>query len=142
MKDADILLRWRNDPQTRKSSKNSDLIPMKQHVKWLMSSLKDKNRKIHIAERGRVPVGTIRTDYLNGVNELSWTIAPEARGRGIGKEMVALFVKQIDTPIRAEIKIDNDTSKHIAEYADIDLFREENGMLYYQRPATFGSKKN
>ena len=37
-----------------------------------------------------VPVGTVRADHSKGVYELSWTVAPAARGQGVAKEMVAM----------------------------------------------------
>jgi RimJ/RimL family protein N-acetyltransferase len=129
--DAGILLKWRNDPLTRKSSKNSSLITMKQHIRWLTASFKDKNRRINIVEYNKIPVGTIRTDYSEGFTELSWTVAPEARGQGIGKRMVMEFMRFVDGPVRAEIKVGNEASKRIAEGAGMKLDREEKGILYY-----------
>jgi RimJ/RimL family protein N-acetyltransferase len=134
--DADILLKWRNDLKTRKSSHSVHKINTKEHIKWLTASLKDSNRKIFIVEYDGALVGTIRTDNLRDVIELSWTVAPNARGCGIGKEMVAHIANKIAKPIQAVVKVGNNASKQIAMYAGMKLIREENGILYYQRPGS------
>ena len=68
-------------------------------------------------------------------HELSWTVAPDARGRGVGKRMVALAASQILAPIRAEVKSDNISSVRIAEHAGMVFEREVNGILHFSRPA-------
>lgn len=138
--DANILLKWRNDPETRKSSHNSQKISKDEHIKWLKTSLKNSNRKIFIVEYKKHPVGTIRSDKKKDITELSWTVAPEARGRGIGKEMVAFFANQIIGPIRAEVKVNNEASKRIVEYAGMKFSYKENEILYYRRLAIDSSK--
>ncbi len=78
-------------------------------------------------------VGTIRTDRVGKSTELSWTVAPEKRGRGFGKEMVAVFTSQIIDPIQAEIKIGNMASIRIAEYSGMKIESEKSGILTYYR---------
>lgn len=131
--DADTLLKWRNDSETRKWSHNVGIVKKSDHVKWLTDSLKNNNRKIYIVEYKKDLVGTIRTDKKDRTIELSWTVAPEARGRGIGKEMIAFFVSRIKVSVRAEIKVGNEASKKIAEYSDMKFDYEKNGILYYSR---------
>jgi len=118
IKDAELLLAWRNDPLTREASRNSGEVPWENHVAWLEKSLLMSERKLYIAEEAGVPVGTVRADRLaNGVQELSWTIAPEARGRGLAKEMVFLFVRKIlpGESLLAVVKAGNTASEKIAE---------------------------
>jgi RimJ/RimL family protein N-acetyltransferase len=135
MEDADLLLRWRNDPATRRASRNSAVISKSEHLAWLSRSLQDKSRKLYIAETNGRPVGTIRTDEQQGACELSWTVAPEMRGRGLGKKMVALAAHRIKVPLRAAVKSGNSASVRIAEHAGMKLEKEKNGFLYFQRPA-------
>ena len=131
--DADLLLKWRNDAKTRASSRNKQEISKKEHEKWLKASLADSNRELYIAEINSIPVGTVRSDYDGQFYELSWTIAPEQRGKGIGKEMVSLITKKINKPVRAEVKKNNTASKRIAEYVGMTLMYEEEGILHFQR---------
>ena len=133
IQDADLLLKWRNDPQTKKASYTKHEIRSDEHITWLIKILNDTNRKLLIAEENGVPVGTIRVDYSDGIYELLWTVAPEMRGRGIGKEMVSIVARQIVSPIRAKIYPGNEASVRIAEYAGMLYDREEDGFLHYRR---------
>lgn len=133
--DLELLLRWRNDLQTRQQSHNSELIELEPHGIWLRSSLSDPNRKLYIAEVAGNPLGTVRVDFLDGKFEISWTIAPTARGKGFGKKIVSLVANQISGEIRAEIKVGNIASIKIAEHAGMLYEREENGILHFSRKA-------
>lgn len=131
--DADMLLDWRNDPETRKFSVNMAKVKKKNHLLWLVGILNCRHRKIFIAEYNGSPVGTVRSDYHENFHELSWTIAPNARGKGLGKKMVAKFAGTIEEPILAKIKKGNDASIHIAEYAGMTFEKKKKKFLYYTR---------
>lgn len=123
--DAEILLEWRNDPETRKVSMNMDIVKWDEHITWLTGVLANPDRELYIAELNGVPVGTIRNDS----GELSWTVAPEHRQKGIGKRMVAL----IDGPVRAKIKHDNLASIKIAESVGMTMKGDYDGIIFYSR---------
>ena len=129
-----MLFEWRNDPFTRNASHKQDLVTHEEHKQWLIAILEDRTRHLYVVEEDRVPIGTVRADLSDGVHKLSWTVAPHARGRGLGKRMVALLATQIDGPIRAEIKVGNTASARIAEYAGMQFVHTENGVMHYQRP--------
>ena len=131
--DADLLLAWRNDPQTRKDSHSSNVISRDNHLAWLAKITTDPMRKLYIAIEHDIPVGTARATYDNRTWELSWTVAPEARGRGVAKRMVRTLAEQITEPIRAEIKPGNQASIRVAEYAGLTFAQEIDGILHYQR---------
>ena len=130
--DAEMLLAWRNDPQTRSASHNEDEIPLTAHLVWLNQLLANPERRLLIAELDGAPVGSVRADRDGGgVTELSWTVAPTARGKGLGREMVIAALADIDGPVRAEVKVGNVASMRIAEAAGLVLVREERGVLHY-----------
>ena len=131
MEDSEILLKWRNDPQTRRASLNTKEVKREEHVQWLHGVLQDKNRKIYIAEKDGALVGTVRADYVDSICELSWTLAPCMRGYGLGKRIVALVAKQLTTKATAIIKKENKASIRIAEYVGMVFEKEEQGLLYY-----------
>jgi RimJ/RimL family protein N-acetyltransferase len=137
IQDAGLLLEWRNDPETRNACNNTAVVQREEHIFWLTKTLNTDNatHQLFIAEENGVPIGTVRTDYSDGVYELSWTVAPNARGRGVAKRMVALFASQISMPIRAEIKSGNAASARLAEYAGMKFDREVYGVLHYKRAA-------
>ena len=129
--DADMLFQWRNDPETRKQSHNTDEVNYDGHVAWLKASLVNPNREIRIAELNGVAVGTIRLDTVNNECLLSWAVASAARGKGIGKTMLSKTIETRSLPMKAEVKADNAPSRRMAEYAAMVLEREENGVAYY-----------
>src|SRR6185312_16790667 len=86
--------------------------------------LESNFRDLWICEVEDAPVGTLRVDFEDnwptappGRPEISWTIAPEHRGKGLGKRMVCAFVKQHPAAYVAEIKADNAASFAIASAA-------------------------
>lgn len=135
MEDADLLFDWRNDPETRQASHHTAEILRNEHMSWLSRILGDPNRKLYIAEEDHSPVGTVRADLSDGVWELSWTVAPDARHRGVAKRMVAVLANQIHEPIRAEVKAGNMASALIAEHAGMTFEREIDGIRHYRRGA-------
>lgn len=133
--DSQLLYEWRTDPGTRAASHQRGPIDFDAHVAWIRTALSDSRREIYIVESGGVPVGTVRVDHEADGCELSWTVAPEARGRGLGTRMVAMTAASITVAIRAEIKPDNPVSIRIAEAAGMRLDREDGGILHFRREA-------
>jgi RimJ/RimL family protein N-acetyltransferase len=131
--DWKILLDWRNNLETRKNSHNMEIVGEENHKKWLVSILANENRQLFIALDNEIPVGTVRADFdkQNNEYELSWTISPDFRGKGIGKIMVKLLADKLQAKIRAEIKNGNIASVRIAEYAGMTFKKEENEVLHY-----------
>lgn len=96
--DAELLFVWRNDPLTRQQSIHTEPVVWETHLTWLEIGLQNPDRWLFIAEQAvpamQAPVvlGTVRADKLAEVYELSWTVAPEQRGKGWGKKMVAALI--------------------------------------------------
>lgn len=134
MDDADMLFEWRNDPDTRAASINTDLIPYENHVTWLKSSLQNDNRVLLISEHNKTPVGTIRLDYApNEITEISWTIAPSQRGKGFGKALLSSAVQKFNEPLQAQIKEDNIASQNLATYCGFMLEQKTDNLCNYQK---------
>lgn len=104
------MFEWRNDPLTRANSINAELVKWQDHLKWLSINL----TKVYIAELENVSIGTIRIDG----DELSWTIMPEARGKGYAQKMIRLV---LDDKKFARIKKSNMASLHIARKLGIRI---------------------
>lgn len=121
--DAPALFEWRNDYETRSASINTDEVPWPDHIAWLTRSLQSRERKIYIAEQDGAPVGTIRLDTSDDGVELSWTVAPRARGRGMAKEMIRRAIG-IAGPCKAAIKAENIASQKAAASAGFCLALE------------------
>lgn len=88
--DAELLLGWRNDPRTRQSSRTTAAIPLAEHLTWLRGVLADPDRLLFVVERDGEAVGTVRFDREKpGVWEVSITLAPSSRGRGLSGAVLA-----------------------------------------------------
>jgi RimJ/RimL family protein N-acetyltransferase len=87
--DAAVLFAWANDPSTRAASMGRKLIPWQAHVTWLEALLGDSERRLWIAEENGIPVGQVRVDRgSDEVGTVSIGLALEARGRGLGREVL------------------------------------------------------
>jgi RimJ/RimL family protein N-acetyltransferase len=114
MADAPLLHAWRNDPQTRRASRRSDVVPWAEHEAWLVHVIASLDRVIRVAEEDGRAVGVVRADRSATGCELSWTVAPEARGRGIGQRMLKKFAASLDGRLIAVIRKDSAGSAKIA----------------------------
>lgn len=112
--DAAQLLAWRNDVATQLASLVPDEVSLEDHMAWFEKALASTARTIWIAESGNAAIGTARLDVTPERQELSWTVAPEARGKGLGKVIVAAALAQTSGPIRARIRPENKASQAVA----------------------------
>jgi RimJ/RimL family protein N-acetyltransferase len=117
--DARLLHEWRNDPETRRNSRHSEIISWETHEAWFAESLVSAERAIWICEERSQPVGVVRADANPNGWELSWTVAPEARGRGLGSQMLKQFVTTLDGSLVAVIRAGNTPSAKIAAAAGL-----------------------
>ncbi|NLQ17687.1 GNAT family N-acetyltransferase [Marinomonas sp. M1K-6] len=132
MADADLLLLWRNDVETRQASHNTDEVVLSSHLIWLEASLsKPDQRRLWVAEMMGKAVGTCRADRVENRWELSWTVAPEARGKGVAHQMLSVLVSYLDGPLVAQVRSDNMASIKVVERAGFAFDKEESGVLYY-----------
>jgi RimJ/RimL family protein N-acetyltransferase len=116
--DARLLWRLANDPATRRSSYTRGRIPWKTHRQWFRSKLSMRGvSRIYVAEdlRGR-PVGQVRYDMTAPRTvEIDISVAPEARGQGIGTAMLRTGCRRAAadlSPARilAYVRLDNEAS--------------------------------
>lgn len=123
---------WRNDPLTRVQSHTTAPVLWGEHVLWL-EGLSARGIALYIALDGETPVGTIRVNPGEPA-ELSWTIAPDARGMGYGTSMLrAVLALYPGTPFCAEIKHDNTASQRIAEKCGFVRAEARDGYAVWKR---------
>ena len=78
--------------------------------------MKDPDRAQYIMMNGDAPVGQIRFDFSDKVALISYSIAPDERGKGYGKHIIHLARRKIleEYPgidiLRAAVKPDNTAS--------------------------------
>jgi RimJ/RimL family protein N-acetyltransferase len=134
--DARLLFEWRNDAETRRQSRDSAELSWADHLRWLETKLADPRCRLLIAEAGR-QVGTVRIDRVDegdtSIFVLSWTVAPEARGKGYGKLIVR--AARPEGRVRAYVKRDNPASQAIAAAAGLRLV-EDSALQVWEGDAT------
>lgn len=114
--DARRLFDWRNDESTRNMSKNKGLIPWEDHMGWLDRRLKMDQPNLFVFEVDGQPVATFRIDG----RDLSYTVAPEHRGRGVAKLMLNEVRSRFGS-LRAHVFSDNVPSIKVAQSAGMDV---------------------
>lgn len=123
--DWKIILDWRNDPTTRENSFNTEEVSELAHQQWFTNSLSNKKRKIYILEDNLTPVGSIRSDILDtGEYLLSWSIAPNQRGKGYGTKILKTYLKDRTGEFIAEIKPENIASIKMVINNDFECVSE------------------
>jgi predicted dehydrogenase/RimJ/RimL family protein N-acetyltransferase len=85
LEDAELLLAWRNDPDTRRWSRSSHEIAPEEHESWLGRVLADGSTRLWLAEAEGRPAGQVRIGPATDAGaEVHIGLAPHARGRGLG----------------------------------------------------------
>jgi RimJ/RimL family protein N-acetyltransferase len=127
--DKALLLSWRNDPATRANSR-------RQHVlNWEELAVPPRGiiREIFVGTVGGEPVGSIRFDYSDTECEVSWVVAPEHRGRGLGLELLRRAVEIARVPnLVAEIKPGNWASRCIAKAAGFVFVHQDGDLMTWR----------
>ena len=123
LEDAERLFQWRNDSLTRAQSLQQQPVEWQAHLNWLQASLQNPDRQLFIAESAELTgqeqlltLGTVRADKSGETFELSWTVAPEERGKGWGRKMVAALIDQLPAGVayQAVVLNTNPVSQRIA----------------------------
>jgi RimJ/RimL family protein N-acetyltransferase len=83
--DAAKLWEWRNEPDTRAASFNSEPIAYGDHVRWLETKLRDRKVFMLIAlGEGETEVGYVRLDVHDDAVEVNLSLDRAHRGRRLG----------------------------------------------------------
>tara|TARA_Y100001968_G_C19410192_1_gene745848 strand:+ start:163 stop:702 length:540 start_codon:yes stop_codon:yes gene_type:complete len=111
-----LIWEWRNDPDSRLMSRDSDFIPWDHHEKWFQSSLADSSRYFYLLENDNIPFGLARFDLFDikvKSYEMSIMIAPAFRGKNLSKTLLHRSLSKFNEDVKgdkiilAEVKKDN-----------------------------------
>ena len=114
--DVELLFKWVNDLGTRSNSFDSHMISWEEHKNWFERMIRDPKQISYIMVHKDTPVGQIRFNLSENIAEISYSIAPQERGKGYGKQIIHLAVMKIKsdysdiTKIRALVKPQNEAS--------------------------------
>lgn len=82
--DSMPIWEWRNDPDVRRVSRNTEEIQRDTHELWFRSALQDPDVVILIADSKGRPVAVLRFDIRGSTAEVSIYLTPGNQGRGFG----------------------------------------------------------
>lgn len=137
LQDEDLLLGWANDPVTRANGYNPNFIPREDHVRWFRSRLRQpKSCRFFIVELAGIPLGQVRFDDRGGEWEISYAVAPEFRGRRIGRKMLEIAIAKLDQQsdtIIGQVKPGNVPSRRLLESLGFSLRSNDPERLVYER---------
>lgn len=118
--DSRDIWNWRNDPETREMSVNSDAVAWESHEAWYARALENPAMRIYVGElSGEGKVGMCRFDLRkeSGFADVSINLNPEMRGRKLSQPLLAGtihdFLKEEPLELRAVVKLRNEASNKL-----------------------------
>ena len=137
LSDEALLLNWANDPETRQNSFSPDPIPAEDHRRWFYSRLRDLDGcRLYVVEtEDGIPIGQVRFERQDPAWEISYSIAPQFRKRGLGRPLLkaALLKMRSEYPgalVLGRVKPENLPSRKIFESLDFDTLSDGGGVAY------------
>ena len=117
--DAVRVWQWNFAPEVRAQSLDGRMVSFAEHYQWWSERLSDPSRGTWIVEDAGAPVGVIRIDPGGGGggggggddDRISIALAPEARGRGVGRRAIGLACGRWCRPVLALILATNAASR-------------------------------
>ncbi len=88
--DAEILFCWRNDPDTRANSFNTELVSYAEHIAWFSATIHDPAHEIFILCRGETLIGQVRLAFEDETAMVSYSIDTAYREQGYGLAILRL----------------------------------------------------
>lgn len=140
--DADLLLRWRNLPSTRKFSRDSRIIGIEEHLGWLTARLgRIQLEPFFVFEIDDAAIGMSRLDIMIGSSnkfEVSISVDPDHHGKGVGKKVLNMvcttfFGSHPDHVIFASVHNQNIVSQKLFAGAGFDLESSAGDFLYFEK---------
>jgi RimJ/RimL family protein N-acetyltransferase len=134
--DSDLLLRWRNDPETRQSSINTGKVSSQEHARWFDRIITLGQQQIAIAELDGLAVGVVRLEWNDSHDtcEISFTVAPEHRRRGLGLRIVQQRTEGLkDFRVLARVKVANLASQRIFSRLGFRVVHRTGELVLYAK---------
>lgn len=136
MEDAIDILKWRNDETSRENSFTKEVINIPQHLEWYKKKMADPQCYLFILTSDGEKGGYIRIDCANDFGEISYIIAPDKRGQGLGKEILALLEKNLPEGINGLVGFTlpgNEGSRKCFSYNGYSEFTAGDVICYLKR---------
>jgi RimJ/RimL family protein N-acetyltransferase len=125
MEDAALLLKWKNEPDTRSNSiVSQEEIQWESHLNWLEKTLKNGAVELSIIELDGRSIGDLRLDW-DGETEVSIRMDVAFRGKGVATKAVGMVNRK--GPLKAKIVAHNLASMRVFlknSYLPYELIRK------------------
>lgn len=86
--DSRQLFEWRNHPDIRMASRNTEIISWEVHENWFLQVLLSTDRAVLIGEVHGVMVGAVRFDIYGASAEVSIYRSPSLKQTGLGQDLL------------------------------------------------------
>lgn len=119
LNDMELFYFWANDPAVRDNSFQTEPIPWEDHVTWFTKKIRAADTEMWVMQTPQgLPLGQVRFDKDGTVMNISYSLDPIARGKGLGARLLELGISKVsesnsDAVIQAQVKKDNPASRKI-----------------------------
>ncbi len=114
------VYRWNFAPDVRAQSTTQIAVELCDHSKWFSRRLRSTDPIWIILEDFR-PIGVVRLDRTGDSARISISLAPEARGRNIGRTAIELACAASGHAVIAEVAVTNTASQRCFEACGFTL---------------------
>ncbi len=137
LSDCDFIFNLRKLYQDRNVFRAKSNQSLSDHQRWYKDAIVSRSKYIGIIEDADIKVGYLRFDIDKMVGTISILLAPEARGKNIGKfafaELLLVAFQHPIQKLRAEIYFENLASKSFFESVGFNFVRKEECFFIYER---------
>ncbi|MCP0914807.1 GNAT family N-acetyltransferase [Legionella sp. 27cVA30] len=111
--DTQLLYQWRNHLSVREQSLDNKIIAFPEHQLWCEKKVNDANCVFLMASHAGQLIGTVRYDVDNTKAMVNIYLAPQAQGKGYGKQILLESIRYMQTL--------NNTDKLLAQIKETNL---------------------
>lgn len=135
LRDAELLLKWRNDTTARQNSFHTEEIAFSEHIRWFKNALADPEIYIFILAKGETLLGQVRVHQKGQGAVISYSIAAEHRHQGYAVKMLALVEewmasRNISCRLIGDVKKENIASIRVFESLGYTCVTEKDRYRY------------
>lgn len=137
--DKEILFIWVNDRKCRENSFTKEVIRWEQHEAWFDEVTHSESVWIYIVMIENKAIGQVRLEVESGRGIISYSLAKEYRGFGLGKYVIQLLENKVLSEVQrcdeiyAEVRSNNIASQRVFEELDYVSMAIDNYIVYIKK---------